>query len=377
MKVGIIGGCALGLTVALTIGAAPARAQNTGSANDTTARAGTTAAPGSTSGTTTATQGRSNMSDTTNMNMNMTGRMNVAGTDTTNMSGRRSRSARSRRYARSHRRHLASGGATSSERIPLTKTTSGGEVTQPDTTTYTPAPAPTPAPIDTTTRVDTTTTTVDTTAQVDTTTRVDTTTATVTPSISMRQLGSFYWGIGGGTAMPSEQTRNGFHPGWNITVPFGWDPSGSPLGLRFDAGYSRMMGRSDAGVGTDVGVWSGNADLKLRAPFHGMLSLLDHLYGVGGIGVSRIVGYAKSDNTSGTLTGQQNGYGGAYTNGTQISNTFSDAKTEFGWNAGGGISFGWGRSALFLESRYFSVNTSSSFGAKTHFVPIILGLTFR
>ena len=136
-------------------------------------------------------------------------------------------------------------------------------------------------------------------------------------------------------------------------------------------------GRSDLRVGTEVGVFSGNADLELRAPFSSMLSLLNHFYGVGGIGVSRIVGYGKSGTTTTSTSGQTNGYGGAYATGTQFSNSFGNAKTGFGWNAGAGVSFGWGRSALFLESRYFSVNTSNSFGAKTHFVPIILGLTFR
>lgn len=112
-----------------------------------------------------------------------------------------------------------------------------------------------------------------------------------------------------------------------------------------------------AGVDTAVGVFSGSADLELRARFSSMLSLFNHFYGVGGIGVSRFVGYGKSGTMSTATSGQANGYGGAYATGMQFSNSFGNAKTEFGWNAGGGVSFGWGRSALFLESRCFSVDT--------------------
>ena len=407
MKVGLIGSCALGLTVALTLGAAPARAQNTGSATDTTARAGSSTAPGSTSGTTTAPTGRrprhrrmrngTAAGDTTNMDMNANGsaNMNQGATNgsTMNMGGRNgggmnmasaddttSMSAHHRRSRRStthHRRHLATSGATSSERIPLIKSTSGGEVTSPDTTT--PAASPAPAPIDTTARTDTTTrvdttTRADTTTHVDTTTqRTDTTTATVIPSLSMHRLGSFYWGIGAGASMPESNMRNGYNTGWNVTVPFGWDSQSIPLGLRFDAGYDRLMGRSDVGVSGDLAVWSGNADAKLR-----LGSLLRHFYVLGGVGAARIVGYGTNNNTPayGT-TATTSGYNGTYGSGATVASSFGNAKTEMNWNAGGGVDFGWGRSALFLESRYFHINTNESLGANTRFVPVIIGLTFR
>jgi hypothetical protein len=52
----------------------------------------------------------------------------------------------------------------------------------------------------------------------------------------------------------------------------------------------------------------------------------------------------------------------------------AEASTEFGWNIGGGLRFGWGFTSLFVESRYMSVGTPDE---RATYVPIILGITFR
>lgn len=49
--------------------------------------------------------------------------------------------------------------------------------------------------------------------------------------------------------------------------------------------------------GSDV-VSSAGADVEMRAPLSSVLSLVNHFHGIGGIGVSRIVGYGKSGTTT-------------------------------------------------------------------------------
>ena len=47
---------------------------------------------------------------------------------------------------------------------------------------------------------------------------------------------------------------------------------------------------------------------------------------------------------------------------------------RFGANAGGGLSFGFGNTSLFVESRYVRMFTSHE---RTNYVPIVVGLSFR
>ena len=55
----------------------------------------------------------------------------------------------------------------------------------------------------------------------------------------MRQIGGFYIGLAAGSSLPAANFNDSDHPGWRVEVPFGIDPIGSPLGLRFNLGYSR------------------------------------------------------------------------------------------------------------------------------------------
>ena len=59
--------------------------------------------------------------------------------------------------------------------------------------------------------------------------------------------------------------------------------------------------------------------------------------------------------------------------------TIKDAKTNVGWYGGAGLNFRFGRTALFLESRYINVNAKQPVGfayAKANYIPIILGFQF-
>ena len=161
------------------------------------------------------------------------------------------------------------------------------------------------------------------------------------------RFGGWYFNLGGGLAMPTGDLADFYGNGWNVTGSVGWHPTESAFGVRFDVAYDRLNGESIPGGGptelADASILSGLADVTVRIPR--ALGLNPYLVGGGGV-------YRFSD------------YGGDN----------ADSSTEFGWNVGGGLRFGWGFTSLFVESRYMSVGTPNE---RATYVPIILGITFR
>jgi opacity protein-like surface antigen len=177
------------------------------------------------------------------------------------------------------------------------------------------------------------------------------------------------FGVAGGASLPQRAIRNGYTGGWNVTVPLGWDASDIPLGIRGDFAVDHMNGtrlhnaqETTVGLSGDMTVWSLNLDMKLR--MHAPGTTRTHLYAIGGLGAHRVVDgvYGTSGPNAGTNL------------------DFSDAKTKLGWNAGVGAAIGWGRTELFIESRYIDVKSdmpyhlNSGVGTYTTFTPIIVGL---
>jgi len=181
----------------------------------------------------------------------------------------------------------------------------------------------------------------------------------------------FYIGLAGGASTPMRDTRNGYTGGWNTTIPFGWDASDSPFGIRTDFAVDHLNGTqvqnlstATTGASGDITVWSLNADLKLRA--HAPGTTRSHVYVLGGVGAHRVAEGVYG--TTGPLAGQ--------------NLKFSDAKTNFGWNVGAGVTLEWKATELFVESRFFQVKTDLPYhmnggvGTYASFTPIVVGLTF-
>jgi len=179
-----------------------------------------------------------------------------------------------------------------------------------------------------------------------------------------------YVGLAGGANAPQRAIRDGYTGGWNVTVPVGFDWTDSPLGVRADFAVDHFNGtrihniyEQTLAASGDITVWSLNADMKFRfhAPGTGTRT---HLYLLGGAGVHKLSGgvYGTSDQHAGE------------------SLTFGNAKTNFGWNLGGGLSTSWGPTELFIESRFFQVKSDLAFhqaggvGTYTSFTPIVVGL---
>ena len=173
----------------------------------------------------------------------------------------------------------------------------------------------------------------------------------------------FYMGIAGGStmAMGDLKTADVFDMGWNVTVPFGWDFSRIPLGIRFDVAMDNLLAKSTimdpfGNPMRNVVVYSGSGGLKLNVP---LFRTASRFYLIGGAGAHRITGYATA---------------------TDSVQTIMKAKTDIGWYGGAGFNFRFGRTALFIESRYINVDNkqpSSGFAIdKVNYLPVILGFQF-
>lgn len=336
--------------------------------------------------------------------------------------------------------------AASTQRIKVRKETAAGEVVpiKPADTTV--------VSVDTSARVIDTTTKVDTmarpdtaTAQVDTTTKVApvSTIDTATPApvsgpiMRRRHFGNFYAGLASGTSVPSGDIYNGYNPGFNISVPMGWQPQGSLFGLRLDVAYDRLNARSTfrnngqaatvvtlnngtyttsgtstysppssgaptstgstgstAGSGfynglatvanSDAALASAMLDAKMKLPVFGGHSAAS-FYVLGGGGVHYFLNYAKSLALTNPAAEQAKfaalhqavdaaaASGAPYSTASYTSSGYS-AVTRPGLNAGAGFQWSTGASDLFIESRYVDVFTKDR---STTYWPIVLGVTWR
>jgi hypothetical protein len=187
--------------------------------------------------------------------------------------------------------------------------------------------------------------------------------------VARSRNGGFYMGIAGGSTMPMGELKtnvnNSYNQGWNVTVPFGWDFSHFPLGLRFDVAMDNLTGKpnfldsfGNPATARNVAIYSASGGLKLNVP---LFRTASRFYLMGGGGAHRITGYATS------------------AAGSDSAQTIQNAKTNVGWYGGAGFNFRFGKTALFLESRYINVETKQPVGfayAKANYLPIILGFQF-
>jgi hypothetical protein len=181
--------------------------------------------------------------------------------------------------------------------------------------------------------------------------------------------GGFYIGVGGGSTMPmgdlKTSANNTYYIGWNVTMPFGWDFRSVPLGLRFDLAMDNLIGNPDfldpggnPVASRNAAIYSASGGLKLNVPLGRTAS---HFYLMGGAGAHRITGYATS------------------AVGSDSAQTIQNAKTNVGWYGGAGFNFRFGKTALFLESRYINIDTKQPIGfpyAKANYLPVVLGFQF-
>jgi hypothetical protein len=207
---------------------------------------------------------------------------------------------------------------------------------------------------------------VDTVMDTRTVVRVDTV-MQAAPLPVIPEIGGFYLGLATGASMPAANFNDSDHTGWRVELPFGIDPVGSRLGLRFNVGYSKYEPHS--GLKTlldDAQLFNADADLKVRLFGVSPRSARIQLYGIGGGSYNRFKDILEH-NASGFQVGDSNG--GA-TVPTTPDHSWHDG---WGYNVGGGAEIGKGATNLFIESRF------ASFSGKItdiRHVPLVIGVTW-
>lgn len=194
---------------------------------------------------------------------------------------------------------------------------------------------------------------------------------------SPRAPGNFYIGLAAGASMPSGEFRNAYQDGWAASVPIGWKPANSPLGVRFDLAYSKWGGETIDGVKLgSAAVWDGMLDATLDMPLGANRASTFYLVGGGGIHYFPEYGgesYAVTQTTTGDSTKPPPPGGGGY---PQINSVVTvenrSSTTRFGLNGGAGLSFALPqRSSLFIETRYVTVFTQNE---RTNYWPLVGGI---
>jgi len=207
-------------------------------------------------------------------------------------------------------------------------------------------------------RVDTVTTTM-----TNTVTRVD----TVTVPEVLRQIGGFYFGLDGGSSLPAPEFNDSDHPGWRLDGMIGIDPIGSPLGLRLSGGYSRYSPHSGvAPFLENAQIMTGALDAKLRLVSMSPMSKRVQIYAIAGGTYNRFKDVLESNH------GQLSVGNTIFANNV-IANPDHDWHSGFGYNAGGGAEIGFGRTNIFVESRFSRFSGENS---NISYIPLVIGLSW-
>jgi len=205
------------------------------------------------------------------------------------------------------------------------------------------------------------------TTRTNTVVRVDT--VQIPMPMVLQQIGGFYFGLGGGSSLPAANFNDSDHPGWRVEGMIGVDPIGSPLGIRLSGGYGRYEAHSYATpfLGS-AQLMTGALDAKLRLVSVSPLNRRIQLYGIVGGTYNRFKNIIE--NNHGVIS-----IGDSFaTNGNFASTTVDhDWHSGFGYNAGGGAEIGWGRTNLFIESRFSRFSGENS---KVSHIPLVIGLSW-
>jgi hypothetical protein len=227
---------------------------------------------------------------------------------------------------------------------------------------------------------------VDTLRLTSTVTRVDTVINNV--PMSIRHIGGLYLGLGGGVAMPYGSIRTVNQPGELGQIELGWKPYASLFGVRVDGTWNRFARNPDYGFlnsATKIDrpmMWTGNAGLRMDLPFFNATLGSNVRFKPYLIGGGSLVHYSdlrmKLDSDNGS-TATQGGFGGQHAVFATDDNntTTTGSNTDWGFYAGGGLSFHASRKEMFIESRgIWFQHTDSDLFHKGVNVPLVFGVRF-
>jgi hypothetical protein len=169
----------------------------------------------------------------------------------------------------------------------------------------------------------------------------------IAPSIPAQK--SYALAVSGGAAIPTGKFSEAQSTGYAVTAFLALGVPDLPLGVRFDGIYNNFLGR------TVTAVAGGNT----RNPHVRVMGVLGNL----------IYSFPGSSAKPYVVTGA-----GIYNVKAEAPGVRS--KSDFGYSAGFGSTFGVGPVAAFIEARYHGVSRDTADGGNIQFVPITLGIVF-
>ncbi|HEY0930491.1 MAG TPA: hypothetical protein VGE27_11280 [Gemmatimonas sp.] len=207
-------------------------------------------------------------------------------------------------------------------------------------------------------------------------------------NVALFRNSGFYVSLGGGTALPSlELSDAGYQQGYNFHMPIGFHRPNQLLGVRLDLGYNRLgsdrsvVVRNASGQGFAVPanrpqIYSATLNMTAR----GQLGAVG-IYGVGGAGMYQFRSFGRNSPIDQVVGDGEETPPVEFNNGNRVR------LNAFGAQIGGGMEFGIGPAAMFVESRFVNVfgNTNDylsndgSLASRNaiRWVPISVGITLR
>lgn len=165
----------------------------------------------------------------------------------------------------------------------------------------------------------------------------------VAASAAQAQTARANFFLGGGATIPTGDFGDAFKTGWNGVGGVNFMLPGVPFGIRVDGMYSQN--KVDAsGSDAKIKIFGGNADAVFA---FGAPGSMVKPYVMAGVGMANV----KFDDGAG----------------------FTNDETKFAFNGGAGVNFMMSSITIFVEGRYFTVNTS---GSSTNYIPLSVGVKF-
>ena len=192
--------------------------------------------------------------------------------------------------------------------------------------------------------------------------------------LPMRKLPGVYFGLGAGVAIPIQSWRGAVKDGPDVDVQLGWFPANGNLGLRIDGSGAFFHKReTDCPLCPNPKLWSGSADLVLRAPLDRTSKLNPVLYFFGGGGIDKFSDFIPYRNTDGKIVTAGDATYLSYPGLTLTTATRGDKSWFWHYEGGLGLDFDAGPAHMFVEGKYASINTING---NSHYIPVIAGFKF-
>ena len=210
--------------------------------------------------------------------------------------------------------------------------------------------------------------------------RVDTVTvATPAPVVLPVARGAYYFGLYGGLTNPIDNVDEVYKNGGHLGAMFGWDPTNGILGYRTTATIGRLVRESRLNGGpafSPVNVGD-SRPWMIQLTGDGKINAFGGrswgLYGVAGLNWNMYKNLVTvSDLDQGSPPADPCDF-----RGTDDDSCYQNAKdswtNKFGYNFGAGLDFGFGRTKLFVESRFMAIQANDE---RTWTIPVSLGFRF-